>query len=63
MKKVNGSLTVEAALVFPVMLMLFAGTMRLGIELFEECKEEAYMLQQEEIDAAKLFRERITDED
>lgn len=56
MRVEKGSLTVEAAIVFPIVLIFFAMTMRLGITLYEECRETAIAVMEEpELDTVETF--------
>lgn len=57
MKKYHGVLTVEAALILPMVLFTFLTAMRSGITLFTETKELTEKLQEQtETDAPELFR-------
>ncbi|MBO5068951.1 MAG: pilus assembly protein [Roseburia sp.] len=56
MKKVNGSLTIEAAMILPLVLMLFAMAMNGGIRLYQECRDTAISIrEEEEIDVITMF--------
>ena len=56
MKKANGSLTIEAALILPILLMLFALAMDGGIRLYQECQNTAISVrEEEEIDIINMF--------
>ena len=48
----RGSLTIEAALVVPLVLALFAFAMKSGIQMYTECRDTA---QEQEIEAVKMF--------
>lgn len=48
MKKVSGSLTIEAALIIPLVLMLFMLAMNEGIQLYQECRDTAVSIREEE---------------
>lgn len=64
MRKQKGSLTVEAALIVPLVLTVFALTVNAGISLYTECREmAAAAMAREDVDAAQLFyaRERVKD--
>ena len=43
-KKIEGSMTVEAALIIPLVLVMFAMTMTTGLQMYEECRETAVEL-------------------
>lgn len=56
MKKLNASLTIEAALVVPMVIFLFAITMQTGLRLYTESKDLALAIAQEEdFDAVEMF--------
>lgn len=56
MKTKEGSLTVEAAIIFPIVLALFTLTMQTGIELYQESRETAALIMEEgKTDTVKLF--------
>ncbi|MBD5555532.1 MAG: hypothetical protein HDQ95_09400 [Roseburia sp.] len=64
MRKQKGSLTVEAALIVPLVLTVFALAVNAGISLYTECREmAAEAMVKEDIDAAELFyaKERVKD--
>lgn len=70
MRTEKGSLTVEGAIIFPIVLALFLVTMQTGITLCGECRETAaWMVEEEKQDTIKLFYicklagEAIKDED
>ena len=50
----RGSLTIEAALVVPLVLALFAFAMKSGIQMYTECRDTALAIEQE-IEAVKMF--------
>ena len=50
----RGSLTIEAALVVPLVLALFAFAMKSGIQMYTECRDTALAIGQE-IEAVKMF--------
>lgn len=50
----RGSLTIEAALVVPLVLALFAFAMKSGIQMYTECRDTALAIgQEQEIEAGK----------
>lgn len=52
----RGSLTIEAALVVPLVLALFAFAMKSGIQMYTECRDTALAIgQEQEIEAVKCF--------
>ena len=52
----RGSLTIEAALVVPLVLALFAFAMKSGIQMYTECRDTALAIgQEQEIEAVKMF--------
>lgn len=56
MRRVKGSFTVEAALVLPMILMVFVLAMSGGIRLCKECVDEVVQIRQEkEFDAVQWF--------
>lgn len=56
MKSVKGSLTVEAALVFPVLLFLMIFTMQMGLQMYTECRDTAVsILEEQDLDIIKQF--------
>lgn len=56
MRTTEGSLTIEAALIFPLVLALFALTMESGMELYRESRETAALImEEEEPDTVKTF--------
>ena len=56
MKKVNASLTVEASLIFPLILLVFVLAMSGGIQMYEECRDEAAAIGAEmDFDTIKWF--------
>lgn len=56
MKMKKASLTVEAAIIFPIVLALFLLTMQTGIDLYEESRKTAeLMMEEENQDTVKLF--------
>lgn len=59
MKKINGSLTVEAALIFPITLGLLVLTLHTGIDLYQESVMTAVSIREEKkINTVKLFERR-----
>ena len=44
----RGSLTIEAALVVPLVLALFAFAMKSGIQMYTECRDTALAIGQEQ---------------
>ena len=46
-KIMDGSLTVEAALILPIVLLLFAFVMQAGISLYSECGDTALSVEKE----------------
>lgn len=48
MKKVKGSLTVEAAVIIPLLLFLIVAAIDGGVELYLECRNMATKLESEE---------------
>lgn len=70
MRVKEGSLTVEAALIFPIVFALFVLTMQTGIKLYGETRETAELIMEEDkTETLKLFYrcsllgEWITNED
>ncbi len=55
MRSVKGSLTVEASLIFPLILMVFMLAISTGVGLYEECRETGEQISQEEFDAVRWF--------
>lgn len=56
MKKVRGSLTVEAAIVIPLVLFLVVFAIDGGVELYLECHNTVMSLEAEEkVDTVRLF--------
>lgn len=56
MRKIDGSLTVEAALIIPLLLFLIVIAIRGGVDLYLECRATVECLEQEEpLDAVELF--------
>lgn len=56
MKMIDGSLTIEAALILPLVLMLFVLAMNGGIQLYQECQNTAISIrEEEEIDIINMF--------
>lgn len=56
MRKIDGSLTVEAALIIPLLLFLIVIAIRGGVDLYLECRATVEYLEQEEpLDAVGLF--------
>lgn len=56
MKKVKGSLTVEAAIMIPLLLFLIVTAINGGVELYLECQNMVTELESEEkTDAVRLF--------
>ena len=56
MKKVRGSLTVEAALMIPLVLFLTVTAVRGGVELYQECRATVQALEAEqEIQIVRLL--------
>ncbi len=56
MTKVRGSLTIEAAIILPLVLLLFGAAMDGGIQMYTECRDTAVSIAEEkEIDTVKLF--------
>lgn len=52
----QGSLTIEAAVIVPMLLMVFALAMNSGLVMYEECRETAVAIMEEpEADTVKLF--------
>ena len=58
----RGSLTIEAALVVPLVLALFAFAMKSGIQMYTECRDTALAIgQEQEIEeAGELFQNEDT---
>lgn len=55
-EKVRGSLTVEAAIVVPLVLFVFVLAMQSGISMYTECRDTAAAIrEEEELDIVKLF--------
>lgn len=68
--KREGSLTIEAALIFPVVLFTFALVLHTGIDMHMELRETAYAIMEEtDLDTVPMFYrwkkagELVTDED
>lgn len=56
MKKVNAGLTVEASLIFPLILLVFVLAISGGIQMYEECRDEAAAIGAEgDFDTIKWF--------
>ena len=56
MKKVNGSLTVEAALILPMMFLVIGLAMDGGLQLYRECcKTVAAVSEEEDFEVVQLF--------
>lgn len=56
MKEVRGSLTIEAALMIPLALLLFMMAMNGGIQLYQECRDTAISISEEEkMDVINMF--------
>ena len=54
--RVNGSFTIEAAVVVPMFLFLFVIVISCGVEMYTECRDMAVEIQQEkELDTVTLF--------
>lgn len=54
--KVRGSLTVEAAVVVPLVLFVFALAMQSGLSMYTECRDTAVLIQEErKPDVVKMF--------
>lgn len=52
----RGSLTIEAAIIVPMLLMVFALTMESALTMYDECRETAALIMEEpEPDTVKLF--------
>lgn len=59
MEHVTGSITVEAALVIPVLLLVFGSIMQKGIELYTETKEMTVeQMEEDDWDIVKEFNRR-----
>lgn len=55
-KKFEGSLTVEAAIIFPLVLMLFVSAINGGIGLYQVVSELSVKIESDEkIDTVKIF--------
>lgn len=56
MKKVRGSLTIEAALIVPILLFVLSIVMQMGITMYSECKDTAAEIKQEkELEIVEMF--------
>lgn len=56
MRKLRGSLTVEASLVLPLLLFLLATAINAGIALYSDCRDTVHAVEREEtLDAVRLF--------
>ncbi len=56
MRKVDGSLTVEASLIIPLLLFLIVIAIRGGVDLYLECRATVECLEQETpLDVVGLF--------
>lgn len=56
MKPVKGSLTVEAALVYPILLLLMLFTLQTGLCMYTECRDTAVsILEEQDLDIIKIF--------
>lgn len=54
--KAKGSLTVEAALVYPIVLLLMIFTMQTGLGMYTECRDTAVsILEEQDLDIIKKF--------
>lgn len=59
MEHVTGSITVEAALVIPVLLLVFGSIMQKGIDLYTETKEMTVeQMEEDDWDIVKEFNRR-----
>lgn len=47
MKRMKASLTIEAAMILPLLLFLFGFVMQAGITMYEECRDTAEAIQGE----------------
>lgn len=57
MRRVKGSLTVEASLILPMMIIMFAIAMNTGIKMYQECIEGAAAIAEEEkFEIVKTFQ-------
>lgn len=53
---VQGSFTIEAAIIVPMLVFLFAITINCGLEMYTECRDMAVKIQEEEeLDIVTLF--------
>lgn len=56
MRKVGGSLTVEAAIMIPLLLFVFAIAIESGMKMYMECQDTVLELESEEkIDVVQMF--------
>lgn len=56
MKKIKGSLTVEAAIMIPLLLFLIVAAIDGGVELYLECRNTVTALEEEKTtDTVRLF--------
>lgn len=55
-KKIQGSFSIEAAIIVPMLVFLFAITINCGIEMYTECRDMAIgIYEEEELDIVALF--------
>ena len=55
-KKIQGSFSIEAAIIVPMLVFLFAITINCGMEMYTECRDMAIEIQkEEELDIVTLF--------
>lgn len=55
-EKVKGSLTIEAAVIVPLVLFVFVLAMESGLSMYTECRDTAVSIRDEEkYDTVKLF--------
>lgn len=55
-RKIQGSFSIEAAIIFPMLMFLFAITIQCGIQMYTECRDMAIGIQkEEELDIVAMF--------
>lgn len=55
-KKIQGSFSIEAAIIVPMLVFLFAITINCGMEMYTECRDMAIEIQkEEELEIVTLF--------
>lgn len=55
-RKIQGSFSIEAAIIVPMLVFLFVITINCGIQMYTECRDMAIGIQkEEELDIVTLF--------